>query len=218
MNAARTPTEQDAAFLAAICADPEDIVSRLVYADWLMERDDPRGEFIHCQIKLGLDGSGLPHWPTRFYHFREEWEPQIPGLRSKDAVRRANATVVGCCSRHADNMACDCLATAAEFTFRRGFVEVVTCSLLTWWRHGRRIVRLCPVTKVEITDRVPRDNRERTLKGFFHQHFIDERTSNTVIPTCIWVLMPNLEPRGRARSTANLNVASLRWARGTEPG
>ena len=33
-------------FVAAICADPDDDLPRLVYADWLDERGDPRGELV----------------------------------------------------------------------------------------------------------------------------------------------------------------------------
>ena len=36
----------DAAFLAAIAASPADRTPRLAYADWLMERNDPRGRLI----------------------------------------------------------------------------------------------------------------------------------------------------------------------------
>jgi uncharacterized protein (TIGR02996 family) len=44
-------TEQD--LLRKICDDPTDIETRLVYADCLSERGDPRGEFIahHCQLE-----------------------------------------------------------------------------------------------------------------------------------------------------------------------
>ena len=38
--------------LAAIAADPHDDVPRLVYADWLMERGDPKGELIALQCSL----------------------------------------------------------------------------------------------------------------------------------------------------------------------
>jgi uncharacterized protein (TIGR02996 family) len=38
--------------LAAIQADLDDDAPRLVYADWLSERGDPRGEFIQVQCKL----------------------------------------------------------------------------------------------------------------------------------------------------------------------
>jgi uncharacterized protein (TIGR02996 family) len=40
------------AFLRAISAAPDDMAPRLVYADWLDERMDPRGEFVHLQVRL----------------------------------------------------------------------------------------------------------------------------------------------------------------------
>jgi uncharacterized protein (TIGR02996 family) len=48
---------------AAIFANPEDDAPRLVYADWLLERGDPRGEFIQIQCRLGraIGGSGKLH-------------------------------------------------------------------------------------------------------------------------------------------------------------
>lgn len=43
--------------LSAICANPSDVDSRLVYSDWLTESGDPRGEFIanHCRLE-GMSG------------------------------------------------------------------------------------------------------------------------------------------------------------------
>jgi uncharacterized protein (TIGR02996 family) len=43
---------EDEAFLAAIGARPTDDLVRLVYADWLDERDDPRGEFLRLECRL----------------------------------------------------------------------------------------------------------------------------------------------------------------------
>ncbi len=42
----------EADLLAAVLARPDDDEPRLVYADWLQERDDPRGELIALQIQL----------------------------------------------------------------------------------------------------------------------------------------------------------------------
>src|SRR5205807_34493 len=36
----------EAAFLQALDADPEDLTLRMVFADWLEERGDPRGELL----------------------------------------------------------------------------------------------------------------------------------------------------------------------------
>ncbi len=42
-------------FVAAICAEPEDDLPRLIYADWLDDRGDPRGEFIRLQLSNHVD-------------------------------------------------------------------------------------------------------------------------------------------------------------------
>jgi uncharacterized protein (TIGR02996 family) len=41
---------EEAAFLAAIRAAPEDETALLVYADWLEERDDPRAEYVRLAV------------------------------------------------------------------------------------------------------------------------------------------------------------------------
>jgi uncharacterized protein (TIGR02996 family) len=43
---------EEAAFLASIQASPADNTPRLVYADWLEERGDPRGEFLRIECAL----------------------------------------------------------------------------------------------------------------------------------------------------------------------
>jgi uncharacterized protein (TIGR02996 family) len=46
-----TVTEEDA-FLLAVLAHPEDEATRLVYADWLTDRDDPRSELVRQAYAL----------------------------------------------------------------------------------------------------------------------------------------------------------------------
>jgi uncharacterized protein (TIGR02996 family) len=43
---------EEQGFLAALRAEPKDDTTRLVYADWLEERDDPRGEFLRLECRL----------------------------------------------------------------------------------------------------------------------------------------------------------------------
>jgi uncharacterized protein (TIGR02996 family) len=43
--------KDEAVFLDAIRANLEDIAARLVYADWLEERGDPRGEYLRLEIE-----------------------------------------------------------------------------------------------------------------------------------------------------------------------
>jgi uncharacterized protein (TIGR02996 family) len=44
------------AFINAIRADPDDQAARLIYADWLEERDDPRGEYLRLEAALAALG------------------------------------------------------------------------------------------------------------------------------------------------------------------
>jgi uncharacterized protein (TIGR02996 family) len=45
---------QEEAFLEAILAEPRDDVPRLVFADWLEEQGDPRGEWLRVVTRLDL--------------------------------------------------------------------------------------------------------------------------------------------------------------------
>jgi uncharacterized protein (TIGR02996 family) len=70
----------ETAFIEAILADPEDEAPRLIYADWLEERGDPRGEFLRVENELANlapgDGRG-PNLRARLQQLRqgigEEW-------------------------------------------------------------------------------------------------------------------------------------------------
>ena len=68
----------DAAFIAALVANPNDDATRLVYADWLEERGDVRGEFLRLQHQLAsiLD---------RIQHVRHQVETE---WASSVAIRR----------------------------------------------------------------------------------------------------------------------------------
>ena len=53
----------DEAFLQAIIDNPDDDAPRLIYADWLEERGDPRGEFIRVQCALAGMAENDARWP-----------------------------------------------------------------------------------------------------------------------------------------------------------
>jgi uncharacterized protein (TIGR02996 family) len=72
----------EAAFLAAIHAAPEDGNLRLVYADWLEERGDPRGEYLRLEYQLS-------HMPItlRLAQLREQIDPSWIALVGRHAVQ-----------------------------------------------------------------------------------------------------------------------------------
>jgi uncharacterized protein (TIGR02996 family) len=47
-----TFTAEDKAFLRAIIDNPADTTARLVYADWLDDRSDPRGAYLRAEVAL----------------------------------------------------------------------------------------------------------------------------------------------------------------------
>ena len=44
--------DDDIAFQRAILANPADTTLKLVYADWLQDRGDPRAEYVRLQVQL----------------------------------------------------------------------------------------------------------------------------------------------------------------------
>lgn len=81
------------AFLKAIQEQPEDDAPRLMYADWLTERGDPRGEFLRVQCELAhttpgqLDGRRLAQRERELLveHCTAWLGPLAPHLSSESA-------------------------------------------------------------------------------------------------------------------------------------
>ena len=70
----------DEAFLAAIHATPEDDNLRLVYADWLEERDDLRGEYLRLEHQLAQT-------QLRLAQLREQIDPSWIAQVEPDVVQ-----------------------------------------------------------------------------------------------------------------------------------
>jgi uncharacterized protein (TIGR02996 family) len=61
MRAEAMPTDDRAlSFLTAVKDAPEEDAPRLVFADWLEDRDDPRGTFLRLQVLLAQEKAGSP--------------------------------------------------------------------------------------------------------------------------------------------------------------
>ncbi|MBY0456975.1 MAG: TIGR02996 domain-containing protein, partial [Gemmataceae bacterium] len=43
---------EEQTFLSAIMAQPDDVTAKLVYADWLQDRDDPRAEIVRLKVQV----------------------------------------------------------------------------------------------------------------------------------------------------------------------
>src|SRR5258707_14740600 len=88
------------AFLQAIVATPDDVATRLIYADWLEENGDPeRAEFIRVQCQLSELAPG-------------------DARQSELEIREADLL-----ARHEERWLGALPPALFEWTWRRGFVE-----------------------------------------------------------------------------------------------
>ncbi|MDW8244817.1 MAG: TIGR02996 domain-containing protein [Thermogemmata sp.] len=132
-----------------IRAYPDDDLPRLVYADWLDERGDPRGEFIRLQIararleKLigsSVGGGCLPEGLRRLH---PAYYQAYVRLR-----QRENLLLV----RHRAEWLTPFRGLISGEEFRRGFVESVKIAARTFLEHAARLFALTPLRHVQILD------------------------------------------------------------------
>jgi uncharacterized protein (TIGR02996 family) len=111
----------EAALLQAVIDAPEDDAPRLVYADWLLERGDIRGELIRLQCQ----------------HAKDEWAPEAMAIepRIKEIL-------------HASSLAVEGDAAPYKPRVRRGFVDSVTMTIAAFAKHGERLFQAAPVRQL----------------------------------------------------------------------
>lgn len=120
---------QDDTFLRAIIENPNDDTPRLIYADWLDERGDPRGEFIRVQCLLAsMSASDERRLPL------EQLERQL-------------------LERHQDAWLGSLRPLLARWSFQRGFLDRVAVTPTVYLQHASIP---CPATvrrlEVELTE------------------------------------------------------------------
>lgn len=109
-----------ARLLAAVLAAPGDDAARLVYADWLLEQGDPRGELIQLECALAAR----------------------PGDEALAA--RAEQVRVRCAA------AFDKLVDDAPYVTRRGFIDEVTLTVAAYGKRGAALLAAQPIDRLGI--------------------------------------------------------------------
>ncbi len=125
----------DASFIAAILAAPDDDAPRLVCADWLEERGQPeRAEIIRVQVSLA---AAEPYGDTLALGILRRREGELLG----NPLRRQRWDWAGQVFK----------ALNADWEWRRGFVDAVVCRWEDWRDHGDAILKAQPVREVRLT-------------------------------------------------------------------
>jgi uncharacterized protein (TIGR02996 family) len=128
--------------LDAVLADVDDDEVRLVFADWLSDRGDPRGEFIHLQCALGrplVNASGRAWTRPRFAGDPEELEKRERKLLSA----------------HQKEWVAPVRSTIRTWNWSRGFIDRVVADCATYLAGATRLFAEMPVTRVNLTAMKP---------------------------------------------------------------
>jgi uncharacterized protein (TIGR02996 family) len=115
-------------FLRTIIDNPDDDAPRLIFADWLEERGDLRGEFIRIQCAL-----------TRL---------AIGDERRPDLIRREQALQV----EHGETWLGPLKLLVKGWQFRRGFVESATLPGRQFLIRATEIFNLAPIRELRLTN------------------------------------------------------------------
>ena len=140
------PTEVD--FLRAVIARPDDDAPRLVYADWLDEQGQgDHAKFIRVQCALAALDAARKADPKRHARPRglDCWcedcgRAEVLNRRERELYCFENTSRWA----HFPDF-------FAEFQWRRGFVEAVTCPAADWLAHADVILAAQPVREVTLT-------------------------------------------------------------------
>jgi uncharacterized protein (TIGR02996 family) len=115
-----------AEFMPAIQADPDDDVPRLIYADWLEDRGDPRGEFIRVQCELA--------------------DRRTPYFRREELEQRERELL----ARHDAEWTAPLRGWVNHWKFRRGFVDEVLLTAEAFLAHADALYWTAPATTMRL--------------------------------------------------------------------
>src|SRR5262245_27924648 len=123
-----TQSNEEAAFLARVCEQPDSDGPRLIYADWRDEIGDPRGTFIRVQCALAK----LP-----------------PGDSRRTELTEIEQHLL---AQHFDAWTAPLRGLASRCDLRRGFVEIVYLEAKRFLQCGEELFRLAPVRHALLHD------------------------------------------------------------------
>ena len=117
---------EGADLLTTIQAAPDEDAPRLLFADWLRQRGDPRGDFIRAQVEAAR---------------LNEDDPRRTDQRT-EAFHRLVA--------HEDEWVAPFRPILANWRFQRGFVERILIDAQDFIAHAERLFRWMPIREVRL--------------------------------------------------------------------
>lgn len=134
------PTEEERPFVEAVCAAPADMVPRIVFADWLDEQGDPRGEFLRDSIAIEQAIERLG-WGFAFANWRSvlPYVSEDPDLHEAiDRVQRMPRPTHG-------ELPEALRSSIVRHRYAGGFIENVGISSRRLFERGDALRRIVPL-------------------------------------------------------------------------
>lgn len=116
------------AFLDEFIEHPDDDVPRLIYADWLDEQGDARGEFIRVQCELAQTDRLSPD----FYELTDRSEKMLDEFGSEWATELKQ--------------------NVRKVAFHRGFIDTITMIARLFVSEGEQLVNTIPIHWLRFTN------------------------------------------------------------------
>jgi uncharacterized protein (TIGR02996 family) len=194
------------AILRAILAEPEYDTHRLIYADWCEDNgQSDRAEFIRLQFWLDRF-VGMKAASGRFVRWRDlefsaddrrreqellcSFQTPPPEYPRPSGVRvEAYYAWAGAVANLPD-------PDRTGWTFRRGFVAVIRCTLEAWRVYGPAATRTQPIERVRLLDKFPQDMRSlRVFLPYCAAWYRSGDIEDTMdLPPDIWDLLDGHDP------------------------
>lgn len=217
---------EEQAFLGAICAEPADDISRLVYADWLQEHGRPeRAELIRVQVELSKFDFPKCEQPKRVSTPGNPWRGEAGQpiesacnvcdacryrVKSEKAARplraREEALLFTTPDAHQDRLridwAGDVHLNLHSWKWTRGFIGEVWTTGSHWAFHAERILSQQPVNVVNLTSwpQALRDSLQSNVKRSWRfegrQEWVPVANGEHIPSVLLKVIWPKVEFRG----------------------
>jgi uncharacterized protein (TIGR02996 family) len=148
----RPLTAEDRSFFHAIVSAPDDDTPRLIYADWLQDRDDPRGEFIRLQCQLArIKYNGRPN------KRRDQLQERVNELLAE----YGKMWLAPLQMRH------------WRFHFERGFPIPQSLTIGEFLKDGQQVFDACPIQVLRLMNLCDYATRYKQLEAVVASPLLD---------------------------------------------
>ncbi len=147
-------------FIKAILGESNDVTHRLIFADWLEDRGDPRAKF----LRWPLPPSGSNTWRLVKPYLRGLLGGLVPKSRRAIVLHDDQLLDKGLTARWLDSSLGMCSGEVWA-VLRHGFISELACTEKSWFKRLHELLATQPLVEVRLNHAIPEAFDERGLLG-----------------------------------------------------